>query len=182
MLGQPVQHVTCKTALVSLVVLVGTPIASAVGRTTRSTLRRRASCPTCFITGNAPAAPVPITSRRHRHGMSSRNRQRGVPVRAAELPGRGLRAHGRRLGRPERQVLPAAPCVFDRSGADVDQLPGDAGLCEVDGAATGPRREACGVHRWFYVCAITMDRPRYVLTSRLRPHRSARSSRACALA
>ncbi len=25
----------------------------------------------CFITGNAPAAPVPITNRRHRQGMSS---------------------------------------------------------------------------------------------------------------
>jgi len=41
------------------------------GRTTRSTLRRRASSRTCCITGSAPYAPVPITSRRHRHGMSS---------------------------------------------------------------------------------------------------------------
>lgn len=50
---------------------VSTPFASAVGRTTRSILRRRASSRTCFITGNAPSAPVPITSRRHRKGMSS---------------------------------------------------------------------------------------------------------------
>ena len=39
--------------------------------TTRSILRRRASSRTCCSTGSAPSAPVPITSRRHRHGMSS---------------------------------------------------------------------------------------------------------------
>jgi DNA-directed RNA polymerase specialized sigma24 family protein len=66
-----VQHVRCRTALVSFVVLVSTPIACAVGRTIRSTLRRRASSWTCFITGSAPSAPVPITSRRQRQGMSS---------------------------------------------------------------------------------------------------------------
>ena len=48
-----------------------TSIASAVGRMTRSTLRRRASSRTCCITGKAPSAPVPITSRLHRQGMSS---------------------------------------------------------------------------------------------------------------
>ena len=47
------------------------PIASAVGRIIRSTLRRRASSRTCCITGSAPSAPVPITRRRRRHGMSS---------------------------------------------------------------------------------------------------------------
>ena len=34
-------------------------------------MRRRASSWTCFLTGNAPSAPVPITSRPHRQGMSS---------------------------------------------------------------------------------------------------------------
>jgi hypothetical protein len=50
---------------------VNTLIAAAVGRMTRSTLRRWASSRTWSITGNAPSAPVPITSRRHRHGMAS---------------------------------------------------------------------------------------------------------------
>jgi hypothetical protein len=58
-------------ALVSAVALVSALIASAVGRTTRSILRRRASSRTCCITGSAPSAPVPTTSRRHRHGMFS---------------------------------------------------------------------------------------------------------------
>ena len=48
-LRQLVQQVTCRTALVSFVVPVSTPIASAVGRMTRSTLRRRASSWTCFF-------------------------------------------------------------------------------------------------------------------------------------
>jgi hypothetical protein len=39
-----------------------------MGSTTRSTLRRWASCRTSAMTGNAPPAPVPITSRRHRRG------------------------------------------------------------------------------------------------------------------
>jgi hypothetical protein len=65
------QHVRCKMALVSLAVLVSTPIACAVGKMTRSTSQRRACSRTSFITGSAPSAPVPITSRRHRHGISS---------------------------------------------------------------------------------------------------------------
>ena len=71
MLRRHVQHVRCKMALVCALASASTPIACAVGRTTRSTLRRRASSRTCFITGSAPSAPVPITSRRHRQGMSS---------------------------------------------------------------------------------------------------------------
>ena len=58
-------------ALVSAAALASAPIASAVGSTTRSILRRRASSRTSCITGSAPSAPVPMTSRRHRHGMSS---------------------------------------------------------------------------------------------------------------
>src|SRR5262249_9550534 len=69
--GATVQQVRCSTALVSLLALLSMPIACAVGSTTRSTLRRRASSLTCVMTGNAPSAPVPITSRRHRQGMSS---------------------------------------------------------------------------------------------------------------
>jgi hypothetical protein len=38
---------------------------------TSSTPQRQACSRTCFITGSAPSAPVPITSRRHRQGMSS---------------------------------------------------------------------------------------------------------------
>ena len=74
-------------ALVSLVVRVSAPIASAVGNTTRSTLRWRASSRTCCSTGSAPSAPVPITSRRQRHpgGCPSRPRAEWA-VRAAELP------------------------------------------------------------------------------------------------
>jgi hypothetical protein len=43
---QLTQHVTCRMALVSLMVPVSMPIAFGVGRMTRSTLRRRASCRT----------------------------------------------------------------------------------------------------------------------------------------
>ena len=68
---RPVQQVRCKMALVSAEALASSPIAPAVGRTTRSTLRRRASSRTSCITGSAPSAPVPMTSLRHRHGMSS---------------------------------------------------------------------------------------------------------------
>src|SRR6266480_2014161 len=65
------QQVRCKMALVFLVVLASTLIAWAVGTMTRSTSRRRACSRTSFITGSAPTAPVPITSRRHRQGISS---------------------------------------------------------------------------------------------------------------
>jgi len=43
---QLTQHVTCRMALVSLIVPASMPIAFGVGRMTRSTLRRRASCRT----------------------------------------------------------------------------------------------------------------------------------------
>jgi len=50
----PVQQVRCKMALVSAAALASAPAASAVGRTTRSILRRRASSRTSCITGSAP--------------------------------------------------------------------------------------------------------------------------------
>ena len=46
-------------------------MAFSVGNTSNSTLRRSASSRTSFITGNAPFAPVPITSRLHFHGIGS---------------------------------------------------------------------------------------------------------------
>src|ERR1700730_3398759 len=46
-------------------------MASLVGTMTNSTRRRSASSFTSFITGKRPYAPVPITSRRHFHGIFS---------------------------------------------------------------------------------------------------------------
>jgi hypothetical protein len=91
-LRQLAQHVTCRTALVPGAAPVSTPIASAAGRTTRSILRRAGLFPDvlhhrqrAISTG---ADHQPATS----PGDVLGGRERSVPVRAAEPPGRGLLA------------------------------------------------------------------------------------------
>jgi len=54
-------------------------MALVVGRMTKVTFRRVASCFTSFITGSAPV-PVPITSRLHFHGIFSSTDSGGVPI------------------------------------------------------------------------------------------------------
>src|ERR1019366_1496362 len=58
-------------ALVALESVAKRSIARLVGAITSSMPRRRASTLTASITGRAPAAPVPITSRRQLQGISS---------------------------------------------------------------------------------------------------------------
>jgi hypothetical protein len=65
------QQVRCKMALVSLVAVARMLAAWAVGTITSPASRRRACSRTWPITGSVAPAPVPITSRRHRQGMSS---------------------------------------------------------------------------------------------------------------
>src|SRR5262249_9045380 len=96
-------------AVVWGVALARAPVACAGGGTSRSTLRRRASPRTGGITGSAPAAPVPATSGRQRHGMSFAI-DGGVPVCVAELPRRGLVALAD-LPAVEDQVVPVGHAV-----------------------------------------------------------------------
>ena len=89
---QLVQHVTCRTALVSLAVPASTPIASCRGQDDKVDLATAGLFPDllhhrqrAISTG---ADHQPTTS----PGDVLRDRQRGVPVRAAEPFGRGLLA------------------------------------------------------------------------------------------
>jgi len=69
-----------------------TSIASAVGRMTRSTLRRRASSRTSFIAGCRATGTGADHQSAASPGDVLADRQRGVPVRAAEPFGRGFLA------------------------------------------------------------------------------------------
>ncbi len=65
------QQVTCRITFVSAALFPRGLIACAVGMVPTSILRRSASDLISFITGSEPYAPLPITRRRHFHGISS---------------------------------------------------------------------------------------------------------------
>src|SRR5712691_3106970 len=74
-------------AFVSLPALANSSMVCAVGAARSSTWRARASRLTSSITGRAPWAPVPTTSRRQCHGMSSAVESGVWPYEAAEVFG-----------------------------------------------------------------------------------------------